>query len=165
MGSLNDRNNSGATNSSQRAGEIGRLKAGAQGTMEELHEFLGQMRGKSPQQVLGLVAASGLTMGIVWSTLATFVVLMIFTAGPYFVYGDVAAKEAAAKKAKAEAAAAEKAEEEAASEAAAEQAAAEESNTVNKETAVKAMTQEFEEAKGTSPDDVPDVDNLLDSLE
>ena len=164
MGSLNDRNNSGAANSSQRAGEVSRLKAGAQGTMEELQEFLGQMRGKSPQQVLGLVAASGLTMGIVWSTLGTFVVLMIFTAGPYFVYGDVAAKEAAAKEAKAAAAAAEKAEAETAEAAAAEEAAAQ-SMGVDKESAVKAMTQEFDEAKGTSADDVPEVDNLLDKLD
>jgi FKBP-type peptidyl-prolyl cis-trans isomerase len=129
-----------------------------------LQDFLTQVRGKSPQAVLGIVAASGLTQGIILSTLATAVVLLIFTALPFYMYGDEAAAEAAKAKAKAQAVAQEKAEQEAAAEAA-EKEEAELSEEDKKAAAVKAMTEGLEETKGSTANDVPEVDNLLDKLD
>jgi hypothetical protein len=156
MGSMNDRRNAGTSHSSvERGGEMARLKAGSRATMEELQEFLGEVRGKNPQQVMGLVAASGLTQGIILSTLATALVLFAFTAVPYYYYDDSAAV-AAEKAKKAEAAAAEKAEEEKAE----AEANKEDSAEDKKAAAVKAMTGEFDEAKGAKGE-MPDIDDLL----
>ena len=54
-------------------------------TAEELRQFIGQMHGKSPQEVLGQVAESGLTRGIVTSAIAAIVILAVFTVGPFLV--------------------------------------------------------------------------------
>jgi hypothetical protein len=158
MAKVNDRNNSGP--SVERRGEFSRLSVNARETKEELQEFLGNMRGKSPQEVLGLVAASGLTQGILWSTIGMVFILIFFTIMPYYAFEDKDAIQAA-KKAKAAAAeAADKAAEEA------EQAKldAEEAKQggKSKDAAVKAMTEEFEETKGGKGDEIPDpLDNLL----
>jgi hypothetical protein len=54
-------------------------------TAEELRKFIGQMHGKSPQEVLGEVAQSGLTRGIVTSAIGAIVILIVFTVGPFLV--------------------------------------------------------------------------------
>ena len=64
--------------------DINRLKANGSAVAGELNEFLGQMRGKPPQEVLGVIAQSGLTQGIVMATAATFVLMAVFTVVPYF---------------------------------------------------------------------------------
>jgi len=66
-------------------GDFRRLKTEGAATVAELREFLGQMRGKSPQEVLGLVAKSGLTRGIVLATLLFLVLLVALTVGPYLL--------------------------------------------------------------------------------
>ena len=160
MRNMNDRKNSGASHTVERSGEVARLKEGTRATMAELQEFLGEARGKSPQEVLGLVAASGLAQGIALSTLATAFVLLVFTAVPYFVYGDAMAVEAEKKKAAAAAAAAEQAAQEEAAAQAATTAEAEDAKQDKKAAAVKAMTKEFDESKGAG-DAMPDIDDLL----
>jgi hypothetical protein len=89
---------------SEPRGELGRLKVDSSATMEELREFLGQMHGRSTQEVLGLVAQSGLASGIVTATVGCAVLLVVFTVGPYLFYGgeEAKAKEAAAAAATAE---------------------------------------------------------------
>ncbi len=67
------------------AGQPRRLKADAAATAEELRQFIAKMHGKSPQEVLGTVAQSGLTKGIVTSVIGAFVILVVFTVGPFLV--------------------------------------------------------------------------------
>jgi len=162
MGKMNDRNNA-APSSGERSGEFSRLHVSARETKEELQEFLGSMRGKSPQEVLGLVAASGLTQAIVWSTIGTIIFMLFFTVMPYYAYEDTAAAAAAKKAEKAKVEAAEQAAEDA--EAAKIEAEQAKSGGDKKQAAVKAMTEEFDEAKGTKADDAPDLDNLLEKID
>jgi len=68
------------------AGDFHTLKAGSTASVEELREFVRQLRGKDPQQMLGIVAQSGLLMGVVHATVLTVVVIGIFTIGPYLFY-------------------------------------------------------------------------------
>jgi len=68
------------------AGDIHTLKAGSTASVEELRQFVRQLRGKDPQQMLGIVAQSGLVMGVVQATIVTIAVIGIFTIGPYMFY-------------------------------------------------------------------------------
>ena len=60
-----------------------RRQLGAHGaaTMQELREFLGQMKGKRPKEVLGLIAQSSLMQGMFWSTalVAGLTIALTFT--------------------------------------------------------------------------------------
>ncbi|MDB5388513.1 MAG: hypothetical protein JWM11_4159 [Planctomycetaceae bacterium] len=78
-------------------GDLQRAKAGSIATTAELREFVQNLRGKSPQEVLGAVANSGLVQGVAISTLGTFLLMAVFTAGPYFMYGKPAPKAKAEK--------------------------------------------------------------------
>jgi len=78
-GNVRDEGPSGLT------GEVSRLKANAGSTAEELREFIGQIHEKSPQEILGAVAESGLARGIAASTLGAFVLLAVFTIGPFLM--------------------------------------------------------------------------------
>ncbi len=62
-----------------------RLRTDAAASAEELRQFVTRMHGKSPQEVLGAVAESGLTRGIVISAIGALVILVAFTVGPYLV--------------------------------------------------------------------------------
>ena len=63
--------------------ELRQLKTNGEATTGELREFLGTLRGRSPQEVLGAVAQSGLTRSIVIATIGFVVVLAVFTVVPY----------------------------------------------------------------------------------
>jgi len=54
-------------------------------TAGELREFLGEMRGKSPKEMLGLVAQSTLFKGIQQSVILFGVILLVFTAIPFTI--------------------------------------------------------------------------------
>jgi hypothetical protein len=75
------------------------LKQNGSATAAEMAEFLGQLRGKRPQEVLGVVAQSGLAHGIVASTLFVAALVGVLTVGP-FVWARVSPPpaKAAAKK-------------------------------------------------------------------
>ncbi len=45
-------------------------------TMQELREFLANMKGKRPQEVLGMIAQSSLIQGMFWSTVIVGVLLV-----------------------------------------------------------------------------------------
>jgi len=62
-----------------------RLKSDAAASAEELRQFIARMHGKSPQEVLGAVAESGLTRGIVISAIGALVILVVFTVGPFLL--------------------------------------------------------------------------------
>ena len=65
-------------------GDVRRLRGSSSEVAAELSEFVAKMKGRSPQEVMGVVAQSGLTQGIVMATFGCLLVTAIFTAGPYF---------------------------------------------------------------------------------
>jgi hypothetical protein len=67
----------------ERSGSFARVATNSAATMEELRDFLGQMKGRNPQEVLGLVAESGLAKGVLTAAAWTVVLIAIFTVGPY----------------------------------------------------------------------------------
>jgi cytoskeletal protein RodZ len=67
------------------AGDMRRLKADGSATAGELREFIGRMRGKSTQEVLGVIAQSGLVRSVAVSTLCFAVLIAIFTVGPFLL--------------------------------------------------------------------------------
>lgn len=72
------------------------LKEHGAATVDELKDFLQGMKGKSAQEVLGVIAQSGLVRAVTQATVATLVLVAVFTVGPYMLYGRNGAKPAAA---------------------------------------------------------------------
>jgi hypothetical protein len=66
------------------AGDIRRAKEGAGATADELREFVRSLKGKNPQEVLGMVAQSRLTQGVVVATFWCVVLMAIGTAVPFY---------------------------------------------------------------------------------
>jgi hypothetical protein len=60
------------------------LKANSSETVQELQEFLRQLRGKSPQEMLGVVATSQLFRATILSVVLVTGALFVLTAFPYF---------------------------------------------------------------------------------
>jgi hypothetical protein len=59
------------------------LKENGAASAAEMAEFLAHLRGRRPQEVLGIVAGNGLTRGVVIASVWTLVLMALFTAGPY----------------------------------------------------------------------------------
>jgi len=66
------------------ARDIHRAKHGAKASAEELREFVKQLRGRSPQEMLGIVAENGLIRATALASVITLVFMVAFTVGPYF---------------------------------------------------------------------------------
>ena len=73
--------------------DIKRLRTDGTASVEELRQFLRQLKGKSPQEMLGIVSESGLVKGMVTATIGTMAVLFVFTIGPW-AYGELAGEPA-----------------------------------------------------------------------
>ena len=54
-------------------------------SLQELREFITQLKGRRPQEVMGMVTSNGLVQGIVISAASFAVVLLLFTAIPFFL--------------------------------------------------------------------------------
>ncbi|MHC4400803.1 MAG: hypothetical protein ACYTG0_14095 [Planctomycetota bacterium] len=65
------------------ARDLKRLKSDVGATAAELREFLGQMHGRSPQEMIGLVAKSGLTRSMFLATFLFVLLLAALTVIPY----------------------------------------------------------------------------------
>ncbi len=65
------------------ATDITRLKAASAGSAAEMRDFVHSLKGRSPQEVLGLVAQSSLLNGVIQATLGCIVLTAIFTVVPY----------------------------------------------------------------------------------
>ena len=84
--------------------EARRVRKSSTASAEELREFLRRMRGRSPQEMLGVVAQSGLVRSTIASIVIFALILAACTVGPYWlerhaasvVADDVAAPTAAA---------------------------------------------------------------------
>jgi hypothetical protein len=84
MTNLKQRTTSGSMGH-ERAGDLARMKMNSAATIDELREFVGQLKGRNPQEVLGLVAQSGLVKGVLTATCWTLGLIAVFTIGPYFL--------------------------------------------------------------------------------
>ena len=86
MTSSSDPNPSNASNaplvSTKR--ELRKLSSNTQATAAELKAFLAELKGRSPQEMLGIVAASQLVRSLVLSTILVAVLILVFTLIPYF---------------------------------------------------------------------------------
>lgn len=67
--------------------DLRELKANSSATVSELQEFLSQLRGKPPHEMLGLVASSQLFRATILSVILVTATLFALTAIPYF-FGD-----------------------------------------------------------------------------
>ena len=63
--------------------DLHRAREGTKASAEELREFVTKFRGKSPQEMLGLVAGSGLVRSTVLATVVTVGLMLVFTVWPY----------------------------------------------------------------------------------
>jgi hypothetical protein len=68
------------------------LKSNSTATVQELQEFLRELRGKSPQEMLGVVASSQLIRATILSVVLVTGAIFALTAIPYF-FGDEPAPE------------------------------------------------------------------------
>ena len=74
-------------------GDVERLKANSSATAEELREFVGGLKGRSPQEVLGIVSATGLFKGTIQATVGMAVVLAVFTVLPWAIADEKPEKD------------------------------------------------------------------------
>jgi hypothetical protein len=66
-------------------GDIHRARTGASASAKELQEFVAQLRGRSPQEMLGMIAGSDLVRATTLATVITVVFMAAFTVGPYLL--------------------------------------------------------------------------------
>lgn len=84
------------TNHRPDAAPSGQTVHHARATAAEVNEFLQRLKGKNPQEVLGIAAESGLVRAVIQATVGTLVLLVVFTVVPYTLSKQAPAKKAAA---------------------------------------------------------------------
>ncbi len=72
-------------------GNLSRIKRDSSYTLAELQAFLAEMRGRSPQEVLGMVSTSELVRGIALATVGCVVLIGVLTVVPYALRDTTAA--------------------------------------------------------------------------
>lgn len=66
------------------AADMKRLKSDSASTAEEVREFIANLKGRSPQEVLGAVSESGLVQATVQATFGCLIVLLVATVVPWW---------------------------------------------------------------------------------
>jgi hypothetical protein len=74
--------------------ELKNLHQNGSASASELREFLSKLRGRSPQEVVGIVSSSLLVQSMVQAVLLTMFFTAVFTVGPYLVWGPNTRKKA-----------------------------------------------------------------------
>src|SRR5688500_11860954 len=69
------------------------LKEHGGASLAELKEFLSNLRGRSPQEVIGIVKTSLLIQSLDIATGLTLAVLLVFTLTPYMIWGPQLAEK------------------------------------------------------------------------
>ena len=69
-------------------GDVQSVKRNGAASLTELREFIGALKGRKPQDVMGEMASNGLVQGIIMSSIGFVVVLLVFTAFPFFLAED-----------------------------------------------------------------------------
>jgi hypothetical protein len=75
--------------------EPNELRAGSAASLAELREFLTRLKGRKPQEVIGIVSASLLVQSMATALLIVLGLLVVFTVGPFLVYGPPEPKKSA----------------------------------------------------------------------
>jgi hypothetical protein len=147
--------------------DMKRLKSDTSSTAEEVRDFIANLKGRSPQEVLGAVSESGLVQATVQATFGCIVVLAICTVAPWAWNSEeaaaVAAEAAAAPSEVSENTAAEPATETASTDSAAGGAASGGTDAARAAAAMK-----IDETVVTDPKSNPldgNLDKLLDGLD
>jgi len=68
--------------------DLRELKTNTNATVQEIQEFLRQLKGKSPQEMLGVVASSQLIRATILSCILVAGAIFALTAIPYFLGGE-----------------------------------------------------------------------------
>ena len=68
--------------------DLRELKSNTNATVQEIQEFLRQLKGKSPQEMLGVVATSQLIRATILSCILVGGAIFALTAIPYFLGGE-----------------------------------------------------------------------------
>lgn len=66
-------------------GDLQNIKTNGLASLSELREFIGSLKGRKPKEFMGEVANNGLVQGTVISTIGFLVILLVFTAIPYYM--------------------------------------------------------------------------------
>ena len=66
-------------------GDVQSVRHNGVASLAELREFIGSLKGRKPQEVMGDVASNGLVHGILLSTVGFVVILLVFTVIPFFM--------------------------------------------------------------------------------
>jgi hypothetical protein len=82
--------------------DLRELRDNSHATVQEIQSFLRELKGKGPQEMLGMVAASSLFRSLVLSSAIVVGGILLFTAIPYFMDGEEKAAPVAEKPAPAE---------------------------------------------------------------
>ena len=68
-------------------------------SLAELREFMARLKGRRPQDVIGIVSASLLVQSMIQAAVAVLGIMVVFTLGPYLIYGSPQPKAVAPKSA------------------------------------------------------------------
>ena len=68
--------------------DVQSVKRNGAASLTELREFIGALKGRKPQEVMGEMASNGLVQGIIMSSIGFVMVLLVFTAFPFFLAED-----------------------------------------------------------------------------
>jgi hypothetical protein len=79
---MTDKRNNGPSDSPGFVGQMSRLRAHSGATAAELRTFVRQLRGRSPQEVIGTIAQSNLVRSTLLAAGAAVVLLLVFTIVP-----------------------------------------------------------------------------------
>lgn len=91
---MTDKHNNGPSESPGILGQMSRLKANSSATATELRQFVRELRGRTPQEVIGTLAQSNLLRATVQATVGTVILMLLFTILPSFA-GNAPAPAAA----------------------------------------------------------------------
>ena len=70
------------------ASDIRSVKHNGAASITELREFMRSLKGRKPQEAMEIASSNGLIRGLVISTIGFLVVLLVFTAIPFFLHED-----------------------------------------------------------------------------
>ena len=78
-------------------GDFKKLGRNSQAVVGELREFLANLKGKSPKEMMGAVAESSLAQSLLISTVMMTILVFALSAIPYLLKDEQASAEAAEK--------------------------------------------------------------------
>jgi hypothetical protein len=70
------------------AGDLKKIRRNTAASSHEIREFLAQMRGKSPQEMLGMLASSNLVKCTTQAGIGWLALIVVFTLGPW-IWGKI----------------------------------------------------------------------------